>query len=71
MKSNWGLGFRYIYEPYRLDDFGWNGLSPYPISMLPAENDGRRFLLLDSRYSSYNANVVGFYLRFSFGTKQD
>ena len=67
----WALGFRYIYEPYKLDDFAWNGLSPYPISKLPAENDGRRFLLLDSRYSSYNANVVGFYLRFSFGGKED
>lgn len=68
---NWGFGFRYIYEPYRLDDFAWNGLSPYPISKLPAENDGRRFLLLDSRYSSYSANVIGLYVRFSFGGKEE
>jgi MtrB/PioB family decaheme-associated outer membrane protein len=71
LSAKWGLGFRYIYEPYRLDDFAWNGLSPYPISKLPAENDGKRFLLLDSRYSSYNANVIGFYLRFSFGGKEE
>jgi MtrB/PioB family decaheme-associated outer membrane protein len=59
------LGVRYIYEPYRLDDWQWNGLNPYPTDFLAPENDGRRYLILDSRYTSHNAHVVGIYLRFS------
>lgn len=65
VSDNWGIGFRYIYQPYSLDDFAWNSLSPYPINDLPAgEQDGRRFLLLDSRYTSHNAHIIGVYLRF-------
>lgn len=63
-KNNIALGFRYIYQPYSLDDFAWNNLSPYPINQLPPENDGTRYLLLDSRYSSHNWHVFGVYLRF-------
>ncbi|MEW6206922.1 MAG: MtrB/PioB family decaheme-associated outer membrane protein [Acidobacteriota bacterium] len=70
LNRNWGIGARYIYEPYRLDDYSWNGLAPYPIAQLPTENDGKRFLLLDSRYSSYDAHVFGVYLRFTFGGKE-
>jgi MtrB/PioB family decaheme-associated outer membrane protein len=69
--KNIGLGFRYIYEPYRLDDFSWNNLSPYPFEQLPEENDGRRFLFLDSRYTDHDANVIGVYLRLSFGGPPD
>jgi MtrB/PioB family decaheme-associated outer membrane protein len=58
------LGLRYVYEPYRLDDWQWNSLSPYPVDQLAPETDGRRYLLLDSRYTSHNAHVVGVYLRF-------
>ena len=63
--NNWGLGVRYIYQPYRLDDFAWNGLTPYPITALTAEQTGTRFLLLDSRYSGHNAHVVSVYFRFN------
>lgn len=69
--EQWGLGMRYIFEPYRLNDFAWNKLAPYPVTQLAPENDGRRFLLLDSRYSSFDAHVVGFYVRFSFGGKRE
>ncbi|MBS1809978.1 MAG: MtrB/PioB family decaheme-associated outer membrane protein [Acidobacteria bacterium] len=62
---NVALGVRYLYEPYRLNDYAWDGLSPYPMDAFPAEQDGRRFLLLDSRYSGHNANTIGIYLRFS------
>lgn len=63
--SNVALGTRYYYEPFRLDDWQWNGLSPYPVDQLAAENDGRRFVLLDSRYSSHNAHIFTVYLRFN------
>lgn len=66
IKPNVALGFRYTYQPYRLSDFAWDGLSPYPIDRLAPENDGRRFLLLDSRYTSHDAHVVGIYIRFSW-----
>lgn len=63
--DNWGIGFRYIFQPYKLDDFAWNTLSPYPINALPtSEQDGRRFLLLDSRYTDHKAHIIGFYVRF-------
>jgi MtrB/PioB family decaheme-associated outer membrane protein len=57
------LGVRYLYEPYRLNDYAWDGLSPYPLDSLQAEHEGRRFLLLDSRYTGFDANTVGIYLR--------
>ncbi|HKZ77483.1 MAG TPA: MtrB/PioB family decaheme-associated outer membrane protein [Pyrinomonadaceae bacterium] len=69
LTDNVALGFRYIFEPYRLDDFQWNGLNPYPFDRLPAEQQfpTTRPLLLDSRYSSHNVHVFGVYLRFSKG----
>lgn len=60
---NVAFGVRYLYEPYRLNDFAWDGLTAYPVDQLPVEQDGRRFLLLDSRYSSSTAHTVGIYLR--------
>jgi MtrB/PioB family decaheme-associated outer membrane protein len=69
LTDNVALGFRYIFEPYRLDDFQWNGLNAYPLDRLPPEQQypTSRPLLLDSRYSSHNAHVFGIYLRFSKG----
>jgi MtrB/PioB family decaheme-associated outer membrane protein len=69
LKDNLALGFRYIFEPYRLDDLQWNGLNPYPFERLPAEQEfpTSRPLLLDSRYSTHNAHVFSVYLRFQKG----
>jgi MtrB/PioB family decaheme-associated outer membrane protein len=64
LTQNLALGMRYIYEPYHLEDFAWDGLTPYPFNNLASTQDGRRFLLLDSRYSSHKANVFGVYLKF-------
>lgn len=61
---NISLGFRYYYEPFKLDDWQLNGLSPYPVDQLAPETDGRKFLLLDSRYTSHNAHIVSLYIRF-------
>ena len=69
LTTNVALGFRYTFEPYRLNDFQSNGLNAYPIDGLPAEQQfpTSRPLLLDSRYSSHDAHVFGVYLRFSKG----
>ena len=69
LSDNVALGFRYIFEPYRLDDFQWNGLNAYPYDRLPPEQQfpTTRPLLLDSRYSSHNAHLFSVYLRFQKG----
>ena len=72
MSTNVALGFRYIFEPYRLNDFQWNSLNAYPFEDLPSEQQfpTTRPLLLDSRYSSHNAHVFSIYLRFQKGKKE-
>lgn len=62
--NNWGLGVRYIFQPYSLDDFAWNQLSPYPVNDLPVEQTGLRFLTLDSRYTDHKAHLFSVYFRF-------
>ena len=37
LTNNLALGFRYIFEPYRLNDFQWNSLNPYPFDNLTPE----------------------------------
>jgi MtrB/PioB family decaheme-associated outer membrane protein len=66
LRSNLALGLRYLYEPYRLSDFSWDPLSPYPLDELAPENSGPRFLLLDSRYTNYSANLISVYLRVTY-----
>ncbi len=69
-RSQWALGVRYTYQPYKLDDFALNGLSPYPFANISPSEDGRRFLLLDARNTGHNAHVVSLYIRFSNGGEQ-
>jgi hypothetical protein len=64
LSRNVALGIRYLYEPFKLDDWQLNNLSPYPVDRLAPEIDGRKFLLLDSRYSSHNGHIFSVYLRF-------
>lgn len=64
LSSKIALGFRYRYEPFSLNDWQWDGLSPYPVDQLAPETDGRRFLLLDSRYTDHKAHIVSLYVRF-------
>lgn len=61
---NAAIGIRYLYEPFSLNDWQWNTMSPYPYDELAPETDGRRFLLLDSRYTDHNAHVISVYIRF-------
>jgi MtrB/PioB family decaheme-associated outer membrane protein len=58
------VGVRYYFEPFNFNDWQWNDLEPYPVDGLAPETDGRRFLLLDSRYTSHSAHIVSLYLRF-------
>jgi MtrB/PioB family decaheme-associated outer membrane protein len=64
VSPNVAIGFRYFYEPFRLDDWQLNGLDAYPVDQLAPETDGRRFLLLNSRYTDHNAHIFSFYIRF-------
>ncbi|MDI1240935.1 MAG: MtrB/PioB family outer membrane beta-barrel protein [bacterium] len=61
---NVALGVRYLYEPFKMDDWQLNNLSPYPVDALAPEMDGRKFLLLDSRYTSHNGHIFSVYMRF-------
>jgi len=65
-RPNIEAGIRYLFEPYRLDDFAWDIMQPYMFGFEAPENDARRFLFLDSRYNSTNAHMVGFYVRYTF-----
>lgn len=58
------LGIRYLFEPFRLDDWQVNGLNSYPVDQLAPETDGRRYMLLDSRYTNHDAHIISLYLRF-------
>jgi hypothetical protein len=66
MTSNFELEARYLYEPYRLDDFMWDAVQPYMQGVIQEtagapnqfrNTDVSRYLFLDSRYSDYTANV--------------
>jgi hypothetical protein len=66
---------RYWYEPFRLDDFMWDDLQPYPQGTIlearstPADIQAanvERLLLLDDRYSDYTANIVAAVVRAHF-----
>lgn len=73
-RSNWRLGVRYIFSPYRLEDFATDNLTPYlpTQSATPApgtidpQTNAVRFLVLNSRYASADSHMVGVYIRYSF-----
>jgi MtrB/PioB family decaheme-associated outer membrane protein len=65
------VGGQYRYEPYRLDDYYLNNLSPYTGPTLSTAG-GRataptpRQLFLDSRFTTSHANAATVFLRYSF-----
>lgn len=65
-RPNMEAGVRYLFEPYRLDDFAWDIMRPYMFGFEAPENDVRRMLFLDSRYGSTDAHLVGFFVRYHF-----
>lgn len=60
------LGIYYLLEPYRLNDFARDVVSPYSPASLAPEIDARRFQFYDVGMSNYTGNMVAVYLRYSF-----
>ena len=56
------LAVRWRYEDFSLEDFQWDGLQPYGANFLTVD-DATRYLFLDSRYSDYDANIIGAFLK--------
>ena len=61
----YALGISYLYEKFDLDDFQWDVLTPYAYSFI-TNDDGVRYLLLDSRYSGYTAHVAQLFMKIKF-----
>ena len=71
LRPDLALGFSYLFEPYRLDDYYTNNLQPYAGARLVTDGGAAsvptaRQLFLDARYASYHANVATVFLRFTF-----
>lgn len=75
VESRLGIEARYLYEPYRLTDFTWDALQPYPQGEIQETRSSAsdvgpmnvsRLLWLDSRYSSYTANVFSVLFHVTF-----
>lgn len=63
------IGFSYLYEPYKLDDFYTNNLQQYTEKQLADGNlpvPTARQLFLDARFTNYRANVGSVFLRYTF-----
>ncbi|HVF47498.1 MAG TPA: MtrB/PioB family outer membrane beta-barrel protein, partial [Pyrinomonadaceae bacterium] len=69
VRSDLALGITYRYEPYRLDDYYTNSLQPYSPRQ-PAANVANglapRYIFSDARFTSYHANVIKLFLRYTF-----
>ena len=60
---------RYRYEPYKLDDFFLNNLQPYAQGLVTANRvpvNIQRDLLLNARFTNYNAHLATVFLRYAF-----
>lgn len=66
VRKNVRIGLNWLLEPYRLNDFGRDVISPYNPGALAPENDARRYTFLDNGPTNYTGNLVAVYLRYSF-----
>jgi hypothetical protein len=75
MSNRFSLEFRYLYEPYRLNDFTVDSMQPYMQGSLGETRSNpndvgpmnvSRFLFLDSRYSDYDAQIASLMLHVDF-----
>ena len=65
-KKVW-LGFTYLLEPYRLNDFANDAVQPYAgNSVTPAQNDASRYYFLDAGPTNYMGHMATLYARFHF-----
>lgn len=69
IRPDFAVGAVYRYEPYRLDDYYTNSLRPYSPRQPSAEVGSAlapRYLFLDAKFTTYHANVVTFFMRYTF-----
>lgn len=67
VRPNMEIGARYLFQPYRLDDFAWDVMQPYMFGLASApDNNAFGSLHLNSRYGDSNAHMVGLYVRYTF-----
>jgi MtrB/PioB family decaheme-associated outer membrane protein len=69
IKPDIAVGAVYRYQPYTLDDYYTNSLAPYQARQPAAEvgnSFSPRYLFLDARFTTYHANVVTFFVRYTF-----
>jgi hypothetical protein len=66
MRPELQLGTRYLFEPYRLDDYALDIMQPYMLGFEAPENDTRRSIYLNSRHASSDAHLFGVYIRYTF-----
>jgi hypothetical protein len=59
-------GCSFLFEPFRLTDFAYDGVSPYNPAGLAPETDGRRYLFMGSGPSSYTGKLLALFVRYSF-----
>lgn len=62
-------GIQYRYEPYKVDDFYLNDLSPYAYPNLKVGGDVtnvQRYLFLNSRYGSYTGNQLAAFIKYRY-----
>ncbi len=72
--TNWKAGVRYVFSPYRLEDFQTDNVTPYmPVQSATAapgtidpQTNAVRFLVLNSKYASADSHMMGVYVRYSF-----
>ena len=63
------VGIHYRYEPYKVDDFYLNDLSPYAYGQVRVGGDLaniQRYLFLNARYGSYTGNQLAAFLKYSY-----
>ena len=63
------VGVQYRYEPYKVDDFYLNDLSPYAYGQVRVGGDLaniQRYLFLNSRYGSYTGNQLAAFLKYRY-----
>ncbi len=69
LRAGMEIGLQYRFERYKLDDFFLNNLQPYPYGSVTAGGvpvNLQRTLLLDARFTDYDAHLASVFLRYAF-----
>jgi hypothetical protein len=60
------VGARYWFEPFTYTNFADDLMSPYMVNTIAPENNAVRFLFMNSKLTSYHANVAAVFARYEF-----